>query len=217
VATLFFTVTLAADARNWGEQNSGASVQELQSILKQKRKQRDVLLAASSLEQLDSFNEMVGEKSTHVEDVVAPSMHGCKEELEEVWDDSSDDVDEEGRFKKAMQGAGMSKEELDEEWNAYVAAHPKVKFSLAPVVATPKPAAKPRPDVAKPRPAVAKPKSDVAKPSSLVRVGAVDPMPKRTAKKAKTAPRLKGTVAQMAKTETGQGLNIVFSMCADIL
>jgi len=222
VATLFFTVTLAADAKNWSEQDSGASVQELQSILKQKQKQRDDLLAARSLQQLDSFNEMVEERSTH-RDVVAPSMHGCKEELEEVEEDSSEDVGEEQRFKAAMLEQGMGVEDLDEEWEAYLASHPSVKCSVTQVVATPKPrpaVAKPRPVVAKPRPAVAKPKSDVAKPSTLVRVGVGSsaPMPKGTAaKKAKASPRPKGSVAQMPKTGTGQGLNIVFSMCADIL
>jgi len=201
VATLVFTVALAADALNLMPAAS-ASAQELQKVLKQKQEERDALPAKIALEELDSYNDIQQKRSRDVEDVkVAPSMHGCKEEVEE--DSASED--EEKRFKRTMEDRGMCKEELDEEWKERQEAHPEVRCSK--VVA--KVAAKPKCAVAKPR---------------CVRVGAPAPKPEpapkpkgTVAKKAKAAPRPKGTVAQMPKTGTGQGLNIVFSMCADIL
>ena len=190
MAPLVFTVTLAAETLP-----ASASVEELQKVLKQKRSQRDALLAKSALDQLDSYNDMQQERSRGVEEVkVAPSMRGCKEE---VGSDSASE-DEEKRFKRTMEDRGMCKEELEEEWKEWQEAHPEIRCSkvVGKVVAKPKCV---RVGAPLPKPAPA-------------------PKPKGTvAKKAKAAPRPRGTVTKSLKTGAGQGLNIVFSMCADIL
>ena len=147
MAILVFTVTLASCALNF-KLDPNTSVPDMQRILKEKRKERDLCLERLSkkalkeerekkldadLENLLNMGEDEGEEtdpsaaasssaSAPVAAASLPKMTACKTESDPDGDN----------FKMhLMQVQGLSGAELEEEWMAWRAAHPTTFIATA--------------------------------------------------------------------------------------